>query len=228
MDEAAWLTSNDPAAMLHHIRDRISDRQARLFSVACADLFGLSAGHYGGDGERIADPAGKAGEWCRQSPGGPSGRFTRPAVAALLREIVGNPFRPVTLPWGLCVHCGEPMAQRVVGAHVAGPCPWLTADVLAVAQAAYAERLGSKCAACGGKGNVRKAEIYASRWDREECDACRGAGRIDDGALDPVRLAVLADALEEAGASGEILAHLRSPAVHVRGCFAVDLVLGKS
>jgi hypothetical protein len=38
----------------------------------------------------------------------------------------------------------------------------------------------------------------------------------------------LADALEAAGCrDAELLAHLRSPGPHVRGCFAVDLVLGK-
>lgn len=48
------------------------------------------------------------------------------------------------------------------------------------------------------------------------------------GELDPVRLSVLADALEEAGCTDEaILSHLRSPGPHVRGCWAVDLVLGK-
>ncbi len=41
-------------------------------------------------------------------------------------------------------------------------------------------------------------------------------------------LPVLADALEEAGcADAELLAHLRGPGPHVRGCWAVDLVLGK-
>jgi hypothetical protein len=49
------------------------------------------------------------------------------------------------------------------------------------------------------------------------------AGRLDDG-----RLAVLADALEESGcADSDILGHLRGPGPHVRGCWAVDLLLGK-
>jgi hypothetical protein len=48
------------------------------------------------------------------------------------------------------------------------------------------------------------------------------------GLLDPTRLAVLADALEEAGCiDQEILHHLRSPGPHVRGCFVVDHLLGK-
>jgi hypothetical protein len=49
------------------------------------------------------------------------------------------------------------------------------------------------------------------------------------GRLDLVRLAVLADALEEAGeADAELGGHLRSPGPHVRGCHVVDLLLARS
>ena len=42
-------------------------------------------------------------------------------------------------------------------------------------------------------------------------------------------LAVLADALEEAGCTNsDILDHCRKPGEHVRGCWVVDLVLGKT
>jgi hypothetical protein len=43
------------------------------------------------------------------------------------------------------------------------------------------------------------------------------------------RLAGLADTLERAGCdSADILAHCRSPGPHVRGCWVVDLMLGKN
>jgi hypothetical protein len=52
---------------------------------------------------------------------------------------------------------------------------------------------------------------------------------LPSGHLDQQRLAVLADAVEEADCSDdEILVHLRGPGPHVRGCFAVDLLLGKA
>ncbi len=52
--------------------------------------------------------------------------------------------------------------------------------------------------------------------------------RPSDGLLDRARLAVLADALEEAGCEdAELLGHLRAPGPHVRGCWALDLILGK-
>lgn len=42
------------------------------------------------------------------------------------------------------------------------------------------------------------------------------------------RLPLLADALEEVGCdNADILAHCRGPGPHVRGCWVVDLLLGK-
>jgi hypothetical protein len=47
--------------------------------------------------------------------------------------------------------------------------------------------------------------------------------------FDPARLAMLADALEEAGChDAYLLGHCRGPGPHVRGCWVVDIILGKS
>ena len=51
---------------------------------------------------------------------------------------------------------------------------------------------------------------------------------VTAGTLDNTRLLILADALEEAGcADPDILTHLRGSGPHVRGCWVVDLLLGK-
>jgi hypothetical protein len=48
------------------------------------------------------------------------------------------------------------------------------------------------------------------------------------GYLDPDLLAVLSDALEEAGCEdADILTHLRGSGPHVRGCHVLDLLLSK-
>jgi hypothetical protein len=87
----------------------------------------------------------------------------------LIREVFGNPFRPLTL---------DPA--------------WLTPTVVSLAQAAYDNRI------------------------------------LPAGMLEADRLAILADALEEAGCdSAEILNHLRQPGDHVRSCWVVDRLLGK-
>jgi hypothetical protein len=49
---------------------------------------------------------------------------------------------------------------------------------------------------------------------------------LPSGHLDPDRVAVLADAAEEAGANAELLTHLRDERPKVRGAWVVDLLLG--
>jgi hypothetical protein len=49
----------------------------------------------------------------------------------------------------------------------------------------------------------------------------------DDRTFD--HLPILADALEDSGCDNqEMLTHLRGPGPHVRGCWVVDLLLGKA
>jgi len=82
---------------------------------------------------------------------------------SLLRDIFGNPFRPVTL---------DPR--------------WLTPDVVEIAKAIY-----------------------------------------EDRAFD--RMPILSDALMDAGCDNEdIINHCRGDGPHVRGCWVVDLILGKA
>ena len=51
--------------------------------------------------------------------------------------------------------------------------------------------------------------------------------RFAQGTLD--RLPILADALEEAGCTNaEFLNHCRGGGIHARGCWALDLLLGRS
>jgi hypothetical protein len=52
--------------------------------------------------------------------------------------------------------------------------------------------------------------------------------QLPSGLLDATRLAVLADALEEAGCTDPVvLQHLRDGGEHVRGCWLVDLLACK-
>src|SRR5262249_6336084 len=90
------------------------------------------------------------------------------AQAELLRDILGNPFRPPARP------------GPAVLAWNGGPIP-------------------------------RLARTIYEEWE------------FPSGNLDTARLAVLADALEDAGCTdAALLGHLRGPGPHVRGCWVVD------
>ena len=53
--------------------------------------------------------------------------------------------------------------------------------------------------------------------------------RLPEGTLDSGRLAILTEALLDAGCDNEeLIAHCRSPGPHVRGCWALDLILGRA
>jgi hypothetical protein len=75
--------------------------------------------------------------------------------------------------------------------------------------------------ASAGKDSAWRASSIAllarAAYDQRILPAC---------ILDNLRLGVLADALEESGcAEADLVEHLRSPGPHVRGCWALDLLL---
>lgn len=109
-----------------------------------------------------------------------------PATQAwLLREVFGNPFRRVELPYELSQV--QAVANVILKPSPAskGHCYWLTSTVVSLAQACYESR---------------------------------------DFSVMPM----LRDALEESGCTDEsLLNHCLEP-IHVRGCFLLDLILGKS
>jgi len=75
-------------------------------------------------------------------------------------------------------------------------------------------------------GNPFQPVEFDPSWSTEAVvDLARGMYESRDFGPMPV----LADALEDAGcADAEVLGHCRGPGPHVRGCWVVDLVLGKA
>jgi hypothetical protein len=225
MTEAEWLACEDVAAMLKLIEGKASERKLRLFACACCrrvahHLSNPAYQQFVEVGEQYADggvsfeecqaahriayeaytlavsgrgnnvdlavawatmPRGERGYlaryaeivagnscrlgdgWIRHRPLNQQQRLEQAQQAALLRDIFGNSFRPVTF---------SPS--------------WRTDTALTLAQ-----------------------QMYESR---------------DFGAMP-----ILADALQDAGCdSDDVLNHCRDAnAPHVRGCWVVDLVLGK-
>jgi hypothetical protein len=81
--------------------------------------------------------------------------------------------------------------------------------------------------------NPFEAVVVDQMWRSSDviaiADGAYDSRHLPSGTLDPERLAVLSDALEEAGCDNpEILNHLRGNGRHYRGCWVVDAVLGRS
>jgi hypothetical protein len=204
MKEAEWLAGNDPAQMLRFILQTASDRKLRLTACACCrsewdelsdrrSRLAVEIGERFADGDatgserrdawaeakavvdefhvRKDSRAARLAEIARSCVTGPiireagSEHFppaAHPAIAVLLHDVFGNPFRPVKPDPG-----------------------WRSSAVVALAD-----------------------QMYAGR--------------------DFSALPSLADALAERGCGDpHLLAHCRGPGPHVRGCWVVDLILGK-
>lgn len=75
-------------------------------------------------------------------------------------------------------------------------------------------------------GNPFRPVAFSPSW-RSETAVALASAIYAERAFD--RLPILADALEEAGCDhADVLSHCRGPGPHVRGCWVVDGVLGKS
>jgi hypothetical protein len=74
-------------------------------------------------------------------------------------------------------------------------------------------------------GNPFRPVAFSPAW---RTDTAVALARQMYGSRDFGAMPILADALQEAGCdSEEVLSHCRGPGPHVRGCWVVDLVLGK-
>lgn len=295
MTEQQWMSSASPSEMLEWWNKRQASaerpifpskdaRKLRLFAAQCYRM-ATSARTLKDEGVMVAERWAETGEpppdernvrndWAINMAD--AAEHARAALqwsemwdkraaekAALMRDLFGNPFRPFC--W-----CGASTGCDPNKCHERKRL--LTPQVVSLAAAAYGE--GTKvCKRCrlpgweqSGRGLGKVAKRSSRRLVAEMDDT-----RLPDGSLDPFLLALVADALEEAGTSepcihcqgkgyhqtglvrcdGEgihdsrakigciacegsgymthsIVAHLRSPGPHVRGCWATDPILGRS
>lgn len=144
-------------------------------------------------------------------------------LADLLRDILGNYFRPVRLRGKRCsykmAYCGQKSCSYCVAnfPHLVAPGEEVHCDDDAI-------RVADK--------ESRRLGLFFREFLTPQVLALAEVAyreRQEDYTLNPARLAVLADALEEAGCDHEeVLTHLHSPGPHARGCWAVDLLLEKT
>jgi hypothetical protein len=209
MTEAEWQTATDPRPILEFLRGKASDRKLRLFMCACCR----------GAWRRLKyEPlrrAVQAAEWFAD------GEANRDQMATLGKTV------------GKIWYALEDDAHDTFWSVLATTDPYAVAapelsdrHVLNMALHVRAVSTQHRTALLRDIiGNPFRPAAVDPAW-RSEAAVALSTAIYADRAFD--RLPILADALEEAGCDHpDILTHCRSPDPHVRGCWVVDLVLGK-
>jgi hypothetical protein len=239
MTEADWLSSTDPQAMLTFLWNsgKLSERKARLFAVACCRRIwhlltdersrrAVEVAERYTDGFATADELDTASDaacavWDTDSEGASTGG-------------------------GRLAELGGPLPYSAAAYNVAIPLGWWGAAPAFVAPYKIILEATPDREVEGTGQCIILRDLFGNpfrpppplapsvlQWHGGTvvrlARAAHEERELPSGHLDRHRLAVLADALEEAGCTdAEILGHLRDPGPHTRGCHAVDAVLGRT
>jgi hypothetical protein len=222
MTEAEWLACASPGTMLQYLCDRRGAarrkngrRKLRLLACACCrrvwhklteerDRHIVLVAEDLADGLASAEEVDSARRRCLDRT-----EYIFPAIRVAIATTAPQPRAAVQeVLFGVCA---------AVASHGVG----------------YPERWKAEGKALAGVmrevfGNPFRVPAVKRAWLSWNDGAVRRLAQhvYDERAFD--HLPVLADALEDAGcADGDILGHCRSGGEHVRGCWAVDLILGK-
>jgi hypothetical protein len=218
MTEAEWLACTDPTPMLEFLRGKASDRKLRLFACVCCrriwhllvdprSRHAVEVAERYADGQATEEEREMAAEEAWEVNVTDNDRAGRAAnIAADLPGcewgsavgVSGNAaFAVGRNAGGITARQNEQRLQCAVLRDLFGPLPF---HPVAVSPSALAWRAGTI-------PKLAQATYTHRAFDR---------------------LPELANALEQAGCTNaDILGHCRQPGAHVRGCWVVDLLLGK-
>jgi hypothetical protein len=202
MTESEWLCCTDPKPMLEFLKGKASDRKLRLFCCACCKriwhlLTDVRSRSVVNAMERYADGLVKDAVLSR------SHSVAQAAYDNYLDRFVHR----------LVLHITEPKAEDAAWkcAYHRGPQEWYKVERVLLLHDIF--------------GNPFQPITPDPSWLTPNVTAL-AQSIYDNRSFD--RLPALTDALEEAGCTNaDILSHSRWPGPHVRGCWALDFVLGK-
>jgi hypothetical protein len=235
MTEEDWFTSTEPQRMLTDFSGNISARKLRLFAVACcrriaARLTDERSLLAVGVAENFADGLATEEE-CRTAHAH--------AVAASL-EHAGPEFYaaamctvPPSAAKNILLFSVQQLAGVAVSAVVGPANAW---ELVTKNRARWTKRKIEEHRQAlllrDIVGNPFCSVELNSAWRTPTVTSLAAAvyenRQLPSGRLDHQRLGVLGDALEEIGCdNADVLDHLRGDGEHVRGCWALDLLLSR-
>jgi hypothetical protein len=229
MTEAEWLACEDPVARAYLASPDQNDRKLRLFACACCRQLGtiiddsnmalalLIAERFAdrevSNAERI--DAYKAVDRIAGSRDS-DGKYINPdwlrAAMVSVRSALG--FRNPKAAENTSSHVINCLLMK--SGEIDKPEYRIAIDRELLVQSFFVKDIF---------GNPFRPVVFDPVW-RTSTALAIAQGIYDDRAFD--RLPILADALQDAGCENDdILNHLRGDGPHVKGCWALDLVLGK-
>jgi hypothetical protein len=223
MNELEWFRCTSPKRMLEWSQVKISERKLRLFACACVrrvwylltDKRGRKAVEAS---ERFAD-----GSLNRQALGKASGEANWAVqYAAELAQIALRAASHVAdATW---IGHPEVLRTKMIDAVGLASCAGEDVETEQHAQVLLLhDLLGNPCCVLDVDDSWLTPKVVALAKTAYE------VRRLPSGTLESAQLAVLADALDDAGCTDtDILNHLRGPGPHVRGCHVIDALLGRT
>lgn len=168
-----------------------------------------------------------------------------PRWANLLRDIFGNPFRPVELPTVKCAVClgrggwedpeeGQFVSHNACNGKGELPCPWLTwnhGTIPRMAEVIYRDRRFEDMPILADvleeAGCANEDILMHCRGMENVCNRCDGDGKAH-GSDRPFEWSADPDYMKCPVCKGSGKGWRKTDAPHVRGCWVLDLLLGKS
>ena len=231
MTEREWLACADPVLLLAHLNRPREDRKLLLYAVACCRLLWDVLEHLD---SRIAV------DWAEDFADGLEAKHDRYAVVEYRSEGAAFALERIAQTEGIADWAdeSEPLSNlrgrvdnsnplRVCAAYLANALLTLgTTDPYDPSLRAYSQCLAVAPLRCVF-GNPFRPVAFDPTW-RTETAVTLARQMYDSREFGA--MPILADALQDAGCnSEEVLAHCRdTSASHVRGCWVVDLVLGRA
>jgi hypothetical protein len=232
MTETEWNRCADPQVMLEFLREsgRASERKFRLFAVACCRCIWpkltdarcrstVEIAERFADGLVTARRRGRAFTAAREA----TRHVGAPTQNAFHAAAYSAHASPVTAALGASANALYARGRWVVGSHGLVLRKWKGVPLCSILRDISPLPFRTACLdlACLSWNDDTVQRLAAAIYEERS---------LPQGCLDNGRLAILADALEEAGCDNQdILQHLRQQGgVHVRGCWVVDLLLKKA
>ena len=246
MTEAEWLACANPEPMLQFLRKKASDRKVRLFAVACCRRIWPSLEHEefreavrkaesfaDGLAERdemlqAHDKAGAIFPTLHGKDNGPGAALTASGFPSRPKSIWVRIADALDDPWWEDeFDKGDRLAPALVTAtHAARAAADLQGDKRTLdSPVTLAEHQEQTVLVHCLFGNPFRPRPERAAWLTSEVRVL-AHGIYTDRAFD--RMPLLADALEALGSTNvDMIEHCRSGREHARGCWVVDLLLGK-